>query len=81
MLTVYSLARSENHAGMLSTVLYYVFYTGVLNMYIMVMTHHSLSPQSKIWGILLRLRGRMVRRICVKEVSVWLVSYTHFILL
>ena len=45
----------------------------------MVMTHHSLSPQPGIWGILLGLRGRVVR-ICVREVSLTLVSLSHLIL-
>ena len=38
--------------------------------------HPSLSPQPGIWGNLLGLRGRVVR-ICVKEVSPTLVSFTH----
>ena len=45
----------------------------------MVMTHPSLSPQLGIWGNLLGLRGRVVR-ICVREVSLTLVSFTHLIL-
>ena len=45
----------------------------------MVMTHPSLSPQPGIWGNLLGLRGRVVR-ICVREVSLTLVSFTHLIL-
>ena len=43
------------------------------------MTHPSLSPQPGIWGNLLGLRGRVVR-ICVREVSLTLVSFTHLIL-
>ena len=43
----------------------------------MVMTHPSLSPQPGIWGKLLGLRGRMVR-ICVREVSLTLVSFTWY---
>ena len=39
----------------------------------MVMTHPSLSPQPGIWGNLLGLRGRVVR-VCVREVSLTLVS-------
>ena len=42
----------------------------------MVMTHPSLSPQPGTWGNLLGLRGRVVR-ICVREVSLTLVSYIH----
>ena len=45
----------------------------------MVMTHPSLSPQPGIWGKLLGLRDRVVR-ICVREVSLTLVSFTHLIL-
>ena len=45
----------------------------------MVMTHPSLSPQLGIWGNLLGLRGRVVR-ICVREVSLTLVSFTHLTL-
>ena len=41
-----------------------------------MMTHPSLSPQPGICGILLGSRGRVVR-ICVREVSLTLVSYTH----
>ena len=44
----------------------------------MVMTHPSHSPQPGIWGDLLGLRGRVVR-ICVREVSLTLVSFTHLI--
>ena len=46
---------------------------------IKVMTHPSLSPQPGIWGNLLGLRGRVVR-ICVREVSLTLVRFTHLIL-
>ena len=45
----------------------------------MVMTHPSLSLQPGIWGKLLGLRGRVVR-ICVRKVSLTLVSFTHLIL-
>ena len=45
----------------------------------MVMTHPSLSHQLGIWGNLLGLRGRVVR-ICVREVSLTQVSFTHLIL-
>ena len=45
----------------------------------MVMAHPSLSHQLGIWGVLLGLRGRVVR-ICVREVSLTLVSFTHLIL-
>ena len=38
--------------------------------------HPSLSPQPGIWGNLLGLRGRVVI-ICVREVSLTLVSFTH----
>ena len=44
-----------------------------------IMTHPSLSPEPGIWGDLLGLRGRVVR-ICVREVSLTLVSFTHLIL-
>ena len=43
---------------------------------IMVITHPSLSPQPGIWGVLLGLKGRVVR-LCVREVSLTLVSFTH----
>ena len=46
----------------------------------MVMTHPSLSPQPGIWGNLLGLWGRVVR-ICVRVVSLTLVSFTHLILI
>ena len=46
----------------------------------MVMTHPSLSPQPGIWGNLLGLWGRVVRIICVRVVSLTLVSFTHLIL-
>ena len=39
----------------------------------------SLSPQPGIWGNLLGLRGRVVG-MCVREVSLTLVSFTHLIL-
>ena len=39
----------------------------------------SFSPQPGIWGNLLGLRGRVVR-ICVRVVSLTLVSFTHLIL-
>ena len=42
----------------------------------MVMTHPSLSPQPGIWGNLLGLWGGVVR-ICVRVVSLTLVSFTH----
>ena len=45
----------------------------------MMMTHPSLSPPPVIFGILLGLRGRVVR-MCVREVSLTLVSFTHLIL-
>ena len=50
---------------------------GILNY--MVMTHPSLSPHPGIWEILLGLRDRVVR-ICVRGVSLTLLSYTHLIL-
>ena len=39
----------------------------------------TLSPQPGIWGNLLGLRGRVVG-MCVREVSLTLVSFTHLIL-
>ena len=39
----------------------------------------SSQPQPGIWGNLLGLRGRVVR-ICVRVVSLTLVSFTHLIL-
>ena len=39
----------------------------------------SLSLQPGIWGDLLGLRGRVVR-ICVRDVSLTLVSFTHLML-
>ena len=45
----------------------------------MVMTHPSLSPQPGIWWNLLGSRGRVVR-MCVRVVSLTLVSFTHLIL-
>ena len=56
-----------------------VFSKVVGSVYINVMAHLSLSPQLGTWGILLGLRGRVVR-ICVREVSLTLLSYTHLIL-
>ena len=39
--------------------------------------HPSLSPQTGIWGMYCGLRGRGVR-LCVREVSLTLVSFTHW---
>ena len=58
---------------------YVVYIWEVRKINYMVMTHPSLSPQPEIWGNLLGLRGRVVI-ICVREVSLTLVSFTHLIL-
>ena len=67
----------EEHFDLLRIILSTSGRRGKLNY--MVMTHPSLSPRPGIWGNLLGMRGRVVR-ICVREVRLTLVSFTHLIL-